>query len=72
MPNGAYRAIAAQPFDLKFSVDGEDTEITWHDITDDSALSGDPSILRLSFKLKKGLYATTMINEMTNGGATEG
>ena len=68
MPNGAYRAIAAHPFDLKYSV-GEETQ--WRDVADDSTWSGDQSILRLSFKLKKGLYATSMINEMTNGGATE-
>lgn len=26
---------------------------------------------KLSFRLKKGIYATTMINEMTNGGCIQ-
>lgn len=68
MPNGAYRSIAAKPFDVQYRFDESEE---WLDVESDRPLDGVKPVLQLSFRLKKGLYATTMINEMTNGGAVE-
>lgn len=68
MPNGAYRSIAAKPVDMKYRFDESEE---WLDVESDNASDGVKPVLYLSFRLKKGLYATTLINEMTNGGAVE-